>query len=62
MKTYQEFLAETLDTSKVAKEVADLIDIEGWSVSKAKAEFKKRTGIVIKGRSKDEVSNLLRKM
>lgn len=63
MKTYQEFLNESfegIDVKKVAAEIADLIDIEGWTASAAKASFKKRTGKEVKGRSKDDVSNALR--
>lgn len=60
MKTYKEFLVESTDVKKIASEIADLIDIEGWTVSAAKSQFKRRTGQEVKGRSKDEVSNNLR--
>ena len=63
MKTYKEFITEAfedIDVKKVAAEIADLIDVEGWSASTAKASFKKRTGKTVQGRSKDDVSNALR--
>lgn len=63
MKTYNQFLTEAtsaVDVKKVAAEIADLIDVEGWSVASAKAAFKNRTGQSVKGRSKDDVSNALR--
>lgn len=46
----------TMDTTK---NIIKLIDVYGWSLSAAKAEFKKLTGKAIKARSKDEFINKL---
>lgn len=45
-----------MDTTK---NIIELIDVYGWSLSAAKAEFKKLTGKAIKARSKDEFINKL---
>ncbi|AUV57141.1 hypothetical protein FDJ47_gp27 [Enterobacter phage Ec_L1] len=50
------------EVKKIALEVADLVDVHGWSLSAAKAEFKSRTGGVVKSaNSKDKFTNALRK-
>lgn len=42
-----------------ATKIIELVDIHGWSLSAAKAEYKKLTGEVIKARSKDELISKL---
>lgn len=37
-----------------AKYVCELIDLHGWSLNAAKAEYKRLTGATVKARSKDE--------
>lgn len=37
-----------------AKRVCDLVDLHGWSLSAAKAEYKRLTGFSVKARSKDD--------
>lgn len=49
------------EAKKIAAEVADLVDIYGWSLSAAKAEFSNRTGGKVKARSKDDFVNALRR-
>lgn len=49
------------EAKKIAAEVADLVDIHGWTLSAAKAEFTKRTGGKVKSRSKDDFVNALRR-
>ena len=49
------------EAKKIAKEVADLVDVHNWTLAAAKAEFASRTGGKIKVRSKDDFVNVLRK-
>lgn len=49
------------EAKKIAGEVADLVDVHGWTLSAAKAEFLNRTGGKVKARSKDYFVNALRR-
>ncbi|WP_206601856.1 hypothetical protein [Xenorhabdus sp. KK7.4] len=47
---------------KAIFEVIELVDVYGWSLKRAKLEAKKRLGLEIKARSKDEFVSALREI
>ncbi|PHM51263.1 hypothetical protein Xekk_03836 [Xenorhabdus sp. KK7.4] len=53
---------KSMNMYKAIFEVIELVDVYGWSLKRAKLEAKKRLGLEIKARSKDEFVSALREI